>query len=77
MAIANEVMQQAAEALARARAERRVIPRISETFGISGLESAYAGAEINTRSRLQSGRRAVGLKVGLTSRAVQQQLAGQ
>ena len=74
MTIANEAVQQAAEALARARADRRMIPRISETFGISGLDLAYAVAEINTRSRLQMGRRAVGLKVGLTSRAVQQQL---
>ncbi len=77
MTIANAVMQQAAEARAPARAERRVIARKSETFGISGLRSACAVAEINTRSRLQSGRRADGLKVGLTSRAVQQQLEGQ
>ncbi len=67
-------IQQAAEALAHARATRRSIPRISETFGITGLDAAYAVAECNTRARLESGRRVAGLKVGLTSKAVQQQL---
>lgn len=59
----------------RARAERRTIARVSETHGIAGLDAAYRVAEINTRARLEEpGRRVVGLKVGLTSKAVQQQL---
>ncbi|MCA6215986.1 fumarylacetoacetate hydrolase family protein [Ideonella sp. B7] len=66
---------QAAQAILRARAARRPIPRISETHGIAGLDQAYAVAEINTKVRLaEPGRRVVGLKVGLTSPAVQQQL---
>ena len=65
----------AAQAIRQARAERRTIARISETHGIAGLDAAYAVAEINTRERLaEPGRRIVGLKVGLTSKAVQQQL---
>lgn len=67
-------LEQAAAALARARLERKPIARISETFGVAGLEEAYAVAEISTRDRLNGGRRVVGMKVGLTSRAVQQQL---
>ena len=70
----SQSIQQAAEALAQARASRRAIPRISESHGITGLDAAYAVAEFNTRNRLESGRRIVGLKVGLTSKAVQQQL---
>lgn len=72
---APEVAARAAHAVRHARADRRTIPRISDTHGIAGLEAAYAVAEINTRARLdEPGRRIVGLKVGLTSRAVQQQL---
>lgn len=74
MTIAPEAIQKAAEALSQARDARMAIPRVSETFGISGLEAAYAVAEVNTRARLKAGLRAVGMKVGLTSRAVQQQL---
>jgi 2-keto-4-pentenoate hydratase len=71
----EDTLQAAAHALRAARAERRTIARISETHGIAGLDAAYAVAEINTRARLaEPGRRIVGLKVGLTSRAVQQQL---
>jgi len=69
-----EVIEQAAQALALARAQRRPIAPVSLSHGIAGLEAAYAVAEINTRKQVESGRRIVGLKVGLTSKAVQQQL---
>lgn len=67
--------QAAAHAIREARAQRRTIARVSETHGIAGLAQAYQVAEINTNACLVgSGRRIVGLKVGLTSKAVQQQL---
>ena len=67
--------QHAALALRTARAQRQPIAPISQRFGIDTLEAAYAVAELNTQVRLaEAGRRAVGKKVGLTSRAVQQQL---
>jgi 2-keto-4-pentenoate hydratase len=67
--------QQAALALRTARKERQPIAPISTRFGIQTLASAYAVAELNTQARLaEPGRRVVGKKVGLTSRAVQQQL---
>ena len=74
MTASPEAIEQAAKELAQARATRRAIQRVSETFDIAGLDAAYAVAEFNMRARLKSGRRIVGLKVGLTSRAVQQQL---
>lgn len=73
-AMAATPAQQAAAALRTARAQREPIARVSTTFGIEGLDAAYAVAELNTRAALAAGRRVVGKKVGLTSRAVQQQL---
>lgn len=65
----------AAQAIREARAARRMIARISATHGVGDIEAAYQVAELNTRERLREpGRRIVGLKVGLTSKAVQQQL---
>jgi 2-keto-4-pentenoate hydratase len=64
----------AATALREARATRKPIAPVSATFGIRGLDAAYAVAEINTRARVDAGRRVIGKKIGLTSRAVQKQL---
>ncbi|NUA28485.1 2-keto-4-pentenoate hydratase [Cupriavidus basilensis] len=67
-------IQQAAEALYQARRERSPIARVSETFGIDGLEAAYAVAATNTGRALREGRVISGKKIGLTSKAVQAQL---
>ena len=64
----------AALALREARSRRVPIAPISASHGIRGLEAAYAVAAINTRAQLDAGRRIVGKKVGLTSKAVQTQL---
>lgn len=64
----------AAEALRQARSTGVPIARVSETFGVSGLEQAYAVAEINTQAALAAGRVIAGKKIGLTSNAVQRQL---
>jgi 2-keto-4-pentenoate hydratase len=69
-----DTLQAAAEALRQARATGRPIARISESHGIAGVDAAYAVAALNTRARLAQGRRVIGKKIGLTSRAVQQQL---
>lgn len=67
-------IEQAAEALWQSRETHTPIARISETYGIEGIEHAYAVAAINTRRRTAQGDRIVGKKVGLTSQSVQQQL---
>ena len=74
MSVPKSSIEQAAIALRNARESRVAIPRISETYGISGLQAAYAVAQINVKSRQAAGARIVGKKVGLTSVAVQQQL---
>ncbi len=70
----NSPIHQAALALRDSRHHRHPIGRISESHGISGLDNAYAVAAINTQARVDAGARVVGKKVGLTSKAVQQQL---
>jgi 2-keto-4-pentenoate hydratase len=65
---------QAAAALRHARATREPIAPISMAYDIVGLDSAYDVAAINAAARVAEGRRIVGKKIGLTSRAVQQQL---
>lgn len=70
----SEAIDNAASALAKARAYRQPIPPISATFGITDLDDAYAVAELNCSARMASGARVVGMKVGLTSKVVQQQL---
>lgn len=66
--------QLAAQALLAARATGQAIAPVSTTFGIATVTQAYEVADINNRARLASGRRTVGKKVGLTSKAVQEQL---
>ena len=70
----DATLQAAADALRRARATGRPVARISESHGIAGVDAAYAVAALITRARLAEGRRIVGKKIGLTARAVQQQL---
>lgn len=70
----NSDIQEAAEVLRQARAQRAPVAQISKSHGILGLDTAYAVAEINTQHRVASGNRIVGKKVGLTSTAVQKQL---
>jgi 2-keto-4-pentenoate hydratase len=67
-------IRNAAAALHEARQTRTTIPRISEIYGIEGIDAAYAVAELNTRDAVARGRHIVGKKIGLTSKAVQQQL---
>ena len=70
----GDLTRAAALALYDARTRRQTIGPISLSHGIAGLEAAYAVAEINTRAQINAGRRVVGKKVGLTSKAVQTQL---
>lgn len=70
----HERLLAAATALRQAREQRQTIGKVSERYGINGLDEAYAVAQINTDAKSKAGHRIVGKKVGLTSKAVQQQL---
>lgn len=67
-------LTEAALALRKARESRQSVPPISQTFGIATLAEAYEVAAINSKTRVECGARVIGKKVGLTSKAVQQQL---
>ena len=67
-------IRDAATALRDARLHRQAITRISETYDIVGAEEAYAVAHYNTQTDIAAGRKVSGKKIGLTSKAVQQQL---
>lgn len=68
------ILERAAAALRAARLNRMPIARVSESFGIGDVDAAYAVAAINHAAHAAEGHRKTGLKVGLTSRAVQHQL---
>ena len=53
-----EALREAALALRQARAQRKPIAPTAITYGVVGLDAAYAVAELNTRARLAEGRRA-------------------
>lgn len=63
-----------ARALREAERLRTPIAPLSEVIGPVNAEAAYAIQEINTRASLAAGRRLIGRKIGLTAKAVQQQL---
>lgn len=67
-------IEAAASVLAESRRLTRPCCPISERFGITSVEDAYAVQEINTQKALTEGARLVGRKIGLTSTVVQQQL---
>lgn len=70
----NGVIENAAAALYEARRTRKPVPPISETFGIKDADGAYAVQDLNTKRWVSEGRRIVGRKIGLTSKAIQAQL---
>lgn len=63
-----------AASLAEARRSRKPVAPLADSFPGVDVASAYAIQEINTRRWVSEGRKIVGRKIGLTSKAVQQQL---
>lgn len=53
---------------------RTPIPPITESDGVTSVETAYAIQTHWTNMRLARGEKVVGRKIGLTSKAIQQQL---
>ncbi len=70
----TDLVTKAADMLAEARATRRAIPPLGPSLGLTDAATAYEVQETNTRRWLAEGRRVVGRKIGLTSKAVQAQL---
>ena len=67
-------VQKVADLLWQAAGSGQPIAPVRELLAEGGVDAAYAAQEVNTRRSLESGRRLVGRKIGLTSVAVQKQL---
>lgn len=65
---------EAADRLWSARETGKPTGPIRELIGTEDLDAAYAVQDLNTQRSLAAGRRIIGRKIGLTSRAVQKQL---
>jgi len=74
MTIGIDKIESLAARLREAATTGMAIGPIRDELAEGGLEAAYAVQEANTAHYLAHGRRAVGRKIGLTSKAVQQQL---
>ena len=70
----NTTIQEAADRLWQAHAEQRPCAPVRDLIGMTDIDAAYAVQQKNTERWLQQGRRLVGRKIGLTSKAVQKQL---
>lgn len=67
-------VQEAADRLISAFAGRRPCAPIRDLIGPSDMAAAYDVQQIVTRARLASGVSVIGRKIGLTSKAIQQQV---
>ncbi|MFC3340615.1 2-keto-4-pentenoate hydratase [Paracandidimonas soli] len=74
MSLTPDIIAQAAKALRDAAASGRFIAPLREQYPQITAEDAYTIQALNIQERIQQGRRIVGRKIGLTSRAVQTQL---
>lgn len=68
-----EQIREAADRLSEAAATGAPCEPVRDLIGLD-LDAAYQVQFLNTRRAIEEGRRVVGRKIGLTSRAVQQQL---
>jgi len=73
--IAETRLREAADVLWNARSTHRPIPPLRQWLDATNLSGAYAVQHLNTARRLSTGARKIGRKIGLTSAAIQRQLA--
>lgn len=75
MSVEQALIRQAADALWHADKQLSPIAPIREIIGTStDIDAAYAIQQINTNRKVSSGHRISGRKIGVTSKAVQQQI---
>lgn len=70
----RDVVDEAVRRLAQARQDRRACAPVRDLLGENDVESAYRVQEQLVGREVEAGARRVGRKIGLTSKAVQQQL---
>ena len=67
-------IQKAADILWEAEQSKVAAPPIRDLIGAQNVQAAYEVQDINTKKKLENGWKPIGIKVGLTSFAVQKQL---
>src|SRR6056300_61129 len=72
--MSDKIIQQAADVLRKAQETGLACGPIRELISGENPETAYAIQALNTEFFLKQGRKIVGRKIGLTSKAVQEQL---
>ena len=72
MSLSTQEMHDVAAQLLEAEKTRKTIPPLTNTYPNITLENAYQIQLLNVNQCLKTGRRLMGYKVGLTSRAAQQ-----
>lgn len=70
----TSAIEQAAERLWQAHATAKPCDPVRDLIGATDVDAAYAVQQRNTERWIAQGRRLVGRKIGLTSKAVQKQL---
>ncbi|MBS0418760.1 MAG: fumarylacetoacetate hydrolase family protein [Proteobacteria bacterium] len=70
----DPMLETAAERLRRAESEHAPCDPVRSLLPDGDVASAYAVQQINVNRAVESGRRIVGLKIGLTAKSVQRQL---
>lgn len=70
----SAAIRQAADLLAAAAESGQPCPPVRDLLADGSIDTAYAVQRMNTSRRLAGGHQLVGRKIGLTSKAVQQQL---
>lgn len=75
MTVDRDLIEQAAEALWKAAESAVAIPPVRDLLGTSrDIDAGYAVQQINTDRWMAAGRRVSGRKIGVTSKAIQQQV---
>ncbi len=75
MPVDSDLIEEAAARLRQADAAGQAIPPVRDLLGTSrDIDAAYAVQQLNTDRWIASGRRVSGRKIGVTSKAVQQQV---
>ena len=75
MTVDRDLIEQAAEALWKAESSGVAIAPVRDLLGTSrDIDAGYAVQEINTERWMAAGRRVSGRKIGVTSKAIQQQV---
>ena len=74
MSMDTAMLERLAASLREAARQGHPIPPLRGELAAVGVAGAYAVQDLNTEHHIETGRRRIGRKIGLTAKPVQQQL---